>query len=221
MWCRATPDHVTITSLFRILKLIKNIKLKASTRHDHAWWKLVQGSSRAVNIFHIFTSFNWWRIWKPSSAFDGSLNKRDMVRKQPGILFSSSDASSCFSAKLVCNAFWKHVTNTSYRIIHLQTWCVCLRERYFCISCCNLQSKRKWPENPCKAYQILAMDNEQHKHKKSKRKTLRNYTQTFASAQESAQEPSLLLYHTLIRLLPNALVYHLWRTQVGTRNHII
>lgn len=35
----------------------------------------------------------------------------------------------------------------------LQTWCICLRERYLCISCCNLQSKKKSPENECTIHQ--------------------------------------------------------------------
>lgn len=96
----------------------------------------------------------------------------------------------------------------------LQTWFICLRDRYLCISCCTLQWKRTSPKSV-------------HNTSKSKLKYLEVYQKSHWIAKEvtvvsvplSSQGPSPPLYQKPRKVLPNVELYLWWRTQLGTEIH--
>ena len=98
------------------------------TRRDQAFSNVVEQLSRLVNIFQISASFSWWSVFKFSSHFAESLNKREMLRKHPEILFCRSGASSCIKNEI--NKVAKSITQWLCNTFKIQTNLAWLPKRY-------------------------------------------------------------------------------------------
>ena len=98
------------------------------TRRDQAFSNVVEQLSRLVNIFQISASFSWWSVFKFSSHFAESLNKREMLRKHPEILFCRSGASSCIKKGI--NKVAKSITQWLCNTFKIQTNLAWLPKRY-------------------------------------------------------------------------------------------
>lgn len=184
------------------------------TRIDQALLNVVAQSSKLVNIFQIFSSFSWWSMFKYSSAFTASLNKRDMLRKHPKILFCRSAASSC-NTRRINKA--KYLPNSSSLVLsNLKNHKPGLSVEGTCTSAFLVVV---WSWSKCNKSEHSKKERKEKGEQLSKN-DLWTDGQTFASAEESVQELSSQLYQNVWQQLPNVSLFPLSGTLVEIMNHI-